>query len=186
MSKVGYSGRDAQLLDQARLTKTNVSSSEGLFRTSYSRDALFSAEASLWRRETGDRGKESAPRVMGCVYACVCVCVCVWGGGGFGGDGKAKERKQCSRIFPLPIVFRALSIFLDAKTPNLGKLLYKKACSLYPESTFDWVNVVILSQQRHPIFRGNTKTKTMLMITEIDCRSDIGTFNFISNTASMN
>ena len=43
-----------------------------------------------------------------------------------GGDGKAKERKQCSRIFPLPIVFRALSIFRDAKTPNMGKLLYKK------------------------------------------------------------
>ena len=47
MSKVGYSGRDVQLLVQARLTKTNVSSSEGLFRTSYRRDALFSAEASL-------------------------------------------------------------------------------------------------------------------------------------------
>ena len=60
MSKVGYSRRDAQPLVQARLTKTNVSLFEGLFGTSYSRDPLFSAEASLCRRETGDRGKESA------------------------------------------------------------------------------------------------------------------------------
>ena len=59
-------------------------------------------------------------------------------------------------------------------------------CSLYPESTFDWVNVVILSQQKHPIFHKKPKTKTMLMITETACRSDIGTFNFVTYTASMN
>ena len=46
-------------------------------------------------------------------------------------------------------------------------------CSLYPESTFDWVNVGVVTQQKHLIFRRSKKTKTMLMITEIACRRDM-------------
>ena len=41
------------------------------------------------------------------------------------------------------------------------------------KSTFDWVNVGIVTQQKHPIFRRSKKTKTMLMITEIACRCDM-------------